>query len=205
MKKIKLILFDLDGVLIDSKKNMEIAWYGVKKKFNIRKSFKEYSKHIGLPFDKILKKINIHSNHKKIQAEYKKISEQNFNKIKIYTGVKATIFFLLKNKISIGIVTSKDRDRTIKVLKKFNINLFNIIVCPKKNLRGKPNPDQINYAIKRMKSKCENTVYLGDMYVDYLAAKYSRIDFIFANYGYGKKKFSYKTTINKISDLKKIV
>ena len=31
-KKIKLIIFDFDGVLIDSKKNMEISWESVKKK-----------------------------------------------------------------------------------------------------------------------------------------------------------------------------
>ena len=46
---IKLVLFDLDGVLIDSKENMRCAWI-VKKKFNLKQSFENYFKNIGLPF-----------------------------------------------------------------------------------------------------------------------------------------------------------
>ena len=33
---IKLVIFDLDGVLIDSKPNMKFAWNMVRKKFNIK-------------------------------------------------------------------------------------------------------------------------------------------------------------------------
>ena len=39
-KSTKLILFDLDGVLIDSEKNMKTAWQEVRKKFNIKVKFK---------------------------------------------------------------------------------------------------------------------------------------------------------------------
>ena len=48
MKKYKAVIFDLDGVLIDSK-NMFLAWSQVKK-IGIKKPFKEYFKYIGLPF-----------------------------------------------------------------------------------------------------------------------------------------------------------
>ena len=56
-----------------------------------------------------------------------------------------------------------------------------------------------------MKAKCENTVYLGDMYVDYLTARNSKVSFIFANYGYRKRKLAYKATIKRITDLRKFV
>ena len=46
----KLILFDFDGVLFDSKKNMEISWQRVMQKFQIKKNFSHYEKFIGLPF-----------------------------------------------------------------------------------------------------------------------------------------------------------
>ena len=61
-KKISLILFDLDGVLINSKPNMKISWNKVRKKFNIKKNFSEYSKYIGYPFFKILNKLSIKKN-----------------------------------------------------------------------------------------------------------------------------------------------
>ena len=34
----KLIIFDLDGVLFDSKKNMEISWKNVMKTYKIKKN-----------------------------------------------------------------------------------------------------------------------------------------------------------------------
>ena len=48
MKDIKLIIFDLDGVLIDSKNNMRLSWELVKKKYRISQSFKSYFNLIGL-------------------------------------------------------------------------------------------------------------------------------------------------------------
>ena len=76
---------------------------------------------------------------------------------------------------------------------------------PQKKLRGKPFPDQINQAIKRLNVKKIETIYVGDMFVDYLSAKNAKIDFVFADYGYGKNHNLYKKKLLNISDLKKIV
>ena len=45
MLKKNFYLFDLDGVLISSINNMKLSWGTVKKKFNLKNSFKEYSKY----------------------------------------------------------------------------------------------------------------------------------------------------------------
>ena len=50
-KVINCILFDFDGVLIDSLPAMEIAWESVQNKFGILNTFVDYKKYIGLPFD----------------------------------------------------------------------------------------------------------------------------------------------------------
>ena len=60
MKKNKdLVIFDLDGVLLDSIKAMSFAWkktlVTIKSKNKV--SFNEYKKLIGLPFFLILKKL----------------------------------------------------------------------------------------------------------------------------------------------------
>ena len=113
MKK-KLIIFDLDGVLIDSKKNMEISWNGVCKKFDLEINFKKYFSLIGLPFEEILKKLGIKNNFKKIKSTYSYISKKNFNRISVYPKVINTLTFLKNNHIKIAIVTSKDKQRTKK-------------------------------------------------------------------------------------------
>ena len=68
--------------------------------------------------------------------------------------------------------------------------------------RGKPHPDQLKYVSKNA-DKAQNTIYVGDMYVDFLASKNAKMKFVFAKYGYGEIiKNTHK--INSLSDLKYI-
>ena len=199
--KKKLIIFDLDGVLIDSKKNMYFAWKSVKKKYNIKIPFNKYFRHVGKPFQVILKKIGIKKNLKLIEKEYSNSSIKNFNKIKLYKNVKKIINLLNKNKEFItAIVTSKSKSRTFKILKLFNLKV-NYVQCPEKNLRGKPYPDQIIKVVKKFKIKKKNCYFIGDTVFDKKSANKSKITFILANYGYkiGIKKYKY--SINNIDKI----
>ena len=204
IKNIKLVLLDLDGVIFDTKKNMHISWMKVQKEFNIKKNFNSYFKFIGMPFTKILKRLSINTHLNEIQSVYQKESIRHFNKIKMYKGVKQTLRKLDKKKIIVGVVTSKDKFRTLKLIKKFRLNI-KYIVSPSKQLRGKPFPDQLLTAIKLAKISYSKTIYLGDMLVDYKAAKNSKINFIHAKYGYGKNYSYYKYSINKFNDLIKFL
>ena len=80
-----------------------------------------------------------------------------------------------------------------------------MIVCPKPNLRGKPYPDQLNYMLKRMQIENKSSVYIGDTIIDKRAAKNAKIDFIFANYGYGKINSKNTKKINSLYELIKIL
>ena len=53
----KNIIFDLDGVLIDSLKNMETSWSFTNKKFSLDIPFDNYCKYIGKPFKETLKSL----------------------------------------------------------------------------------------------------------------------------------------------------
>jgi phosphoglycolate phosphatase-like HAD superfamily hydrolase len=103
--KIDLVIFDLDGVLIDSRQNMSFSWKKVRKKFCLSQDFTKYSKYIGLPFDVILKKIGIYSNNLLIKSNYLKFSNQNLYKIKLFKDSKKFLNFLKKKKKKIGIYT----------------------------------------------------------------------------------------------------
>ena len=108
MKKFKkkLFLFDLDGVLFDTKQNMEKSWNLVRDKFNIKKSFNEYFLYLGLPFNVIMKKLGINKNDiNLINVFYKKKSLEHSHLIKIYPGVKSSLKKLKKKNIEFGIVT----------------------------------------------------------------------------------------------------
>ena len=202
--KKNVIIFDLDGVLIDSKKNMFLSLKAVQKKFNLFDiSFDLYFEKIGQPFYKILEEININKNKKKIKECYDSASILNLKKIKFYKKVKSTLKLLKSRGFILCIVTSKDKKRTKMITRELE-NIFSVIQSPEKNLKGKPHPDQINKVIKILKVKKNECAYIGDTYIDFQAAKKSKIDFLFAEWGYSKNKKIYKNTIKKIEDLKKI-
>lgn len=199
-------MFDLDGVILNSEKNMRLTWSQTKVKFKLNQDFTKYKKYIGLPFDEILKKININSNIDEIREYYFKISKINNYKLSLFSKVKDTIRDLEKKKIKYSIVTSKDKVRTNVIINKFKLKPISIH-CPKKKLRGKPFPDQLNECLikNKINKKKVNVFYVGDTYYDYKAAKSCKIKFIFATYGFGKSLSVYKNKINTIHQLSKII
>ncbi len=83
-----ILIFDLDGVLINTIKLMELAWSEVRKNLNIKQEFSNYKKYIGFPFNTILTKLKIHKNHKKIYEIYNKTSLKNEKKNKTLSWCK---------------------------------------------------------------------------------------------------------------------
>ena len=199
--KKKLVLFDLDGVLFDSKRNMKHSWDLTSKKFNLKIPFKNYFNFVGRPFKDILKLLKVKNNFTSIEKSFSNISKTNLHKIKIYPNVKNVLSYLKKKNILIGIVTSKDKFRTKKILRSYNIKI-NLVQCPQNGLRGKPYPDQINKILKKTKIKRYNCVYVGDAKVDELAARAAKIDFLFAKYGYKLNIKKSRFFINHLEQIK---
>ncbi len=199
--KKKLILFDLDGVLINSKKNMQTAWQIVQREFDLKIPFNHYFAHIGEPFQKILKKINVKNNTEKIENLYRLTSANHLHEVKFYKGVEQTLINLKNRKLKIGIVTSKDIYRTNSIISK--LVKFDIVSSPKKGLRGKPSPDQLLFSMAKCNCDPEETIYLGDMKVDMEAANRAKIEFIQASWGYGKFKSKY--SLNSFSELEDLI
>lgn len=204
MRDKKLYLFDLDGVIIDSKKNMRISWSSVNKKFGLKVPFNKYFFFIGRDFKDIMKKLKIkNKNFKIIEEAFKKESIKNLNKCKLYPKVKLVLNHLRKKKIKIGIVTSKDCLRTNKILKKFSLK-FDEVRCSDNKLPGKPKPDKVLSIIKKLKIKKNKTIYVGDMMVDKLTAENAGVEYIHALYGYSPKRINHKNTIHSLNQLIKV-
>jgi HAD superfamily hydrolase (TIGR01549 family) len=195
--KIKLYIFDLDGVLLDSSKNMSLAWQDVKNKFNINIPFFEYKKHIGLPFFTILKNIGIKKDYFKIKKIYSASSIKNLKKKTTLFKDTIKVINTLKRESKIAILTSKDTLRTNYVLKKKKLK-FDCVITSDNVKNGKPNKEGVLKILSKLKIKKENTVYIGDTKVDELTAKNARIKFLYANWGFGGKR---KKSIKSLKDL----
>ena len=79
-----LYVFDLDGVLIDSKDNMEMSFNSL----NTGRPFEDYFKHIGKPFKDILTEMGILTDQTQLMAQYNLYSQQHSDLVKFYDGVE---------------------------------------------------------------------------------------------------------------------
>jgi phosphoglycolate phosphatase len=202
----KLVIFDLDGVLINSKKNMEKSWNYVKKKYNLNSKFNSYFSHIGIPFKKILDKLNIKKKKNNIEKDYSLISLKNFKTIKAYPNASNICSILKKKKIIIAIITSKDLLRSTIILNYMKIK-YDLLLAPESNkkLKPKPSAQMPTYVLKKFKISKKNALFVGDTINDYKSSKLAGIPFVFAKYGYGKIDDSTIFKINKLIELKKII
>jgi phosphoglycolate phosphatase len=192
----KLCVFDLDGVLIDSEKNMELSWNAVQLEHQIDQAFNEYFKHIGKPFKDILTAIGVTEDQSAIQETYEEASLQNIGDIQPYNGVVETLL-RLKEDCKIAIVTSKSYLRTNEIIRGFPA--FDHVCCPQGELRGKPAPDQLLYTMAKCNIDPDDTVYIGDMESDCECARRAGVRFIFAQWGYGHLTCDY--SLGSITDL----
>lgn len=180
---IKIVAFDLDGVIINSLPNMENAWRNTCEKNNLKIPFFKYKKLIGLPFKKILIKLKIKDNLDKIQKDYLLYSIKNISLVRCYPNIKKIINKLNK-KYKIVIITSKDRKRSKYILKIKKVK-YDMLITPNDVKNGKPHPEAIQKVLKKFKLKENNIIYIGDTIYDLKFAKNAKIKFLFARWGYG--------------------
>lgn len=205
MKK-KLIVFDLDGVLINSLSNMRYSWNKVKKKCSVKNNFLDYQKFIGLEFYEILEKLNIEKKKfSKIKKTYSKFSLKSFDKIKLYPEVNKILKDLEKD-FKLAILTSKDKKRTHKILKKLLPKIkFSSVQSPQNRYRPKPNSDLLLKVISENNVSLNEAIFIGDSEFDEKMAKNSKVKFIFASYGYSNFQRFNKNKIKNFRGLLKFI
>ena len=206
MKKIKAVLFDFDGVLIDSLPAMKLSWDSVREKYSVKSRFTEFSNFIGIPFVEILKNLGIEKElFEPIKYHYSKKSSEYRNEIKLNPYTRSILSWLKDNNISVAIVTSKDMRRTKELVEMFDLNI-ETIVTPELTKRGKPHPDPIFFATKSLSMKLDQTLFIGDMISDMTSAKNAKCHFLFYSMGYEKsKKINYGGVITSLDQIKEFI
>tara|TARA_R110001583_G_scaffold129593_3_gene281373 strand:- start:1201 stop:2544 length:1344 start_codon:yes stop_codon:yes gene_type:complete len=204
-KNVDHVSFDLDGVLIDSLEVMKGAWKEAMTTLSLDYPFSEYEKRIGIPFLKILEEMKIPKPYwNEISEVYDTYSRINIENIKFDPNVNNCLRRLKKNGFKISIVTSKSKQRTAEILKLYiDLSLVDFVVTPEDvpSGRGKPHPDPILYACVNLGVDPYNTIYVGDMECDKLAAVRSGAHFLFADWGYGKLESVTDVWFSDINDL----
>jgi len=172
--ELKAILFDMDGVILDSfqrqftvfnelrkkhgfkilkKKDVRTGWWGNSLEVNAELFFK------GVDFTKLRK-------------EYNATVLKHMDKGKLMEDAKEVLKKIKAKKIKTGLVTNTTSKRTQAELKFFKVrNLFDVVVTADDVEKPKPYPDPVLKACKMLKVEADEVIYVGDTKNDYKAGK----------------------------------
>ena len=176
----------MDGVLVDSRPTMEIAWNHATTMADLNIPFVHYLNYVGLPFNDILKCLSIEESYwSLLSLEYRNSAAENMGKILLYKDVVYVLSLLRTHGFRVGVVTSKEFLRADIISDNFRLPL-DVLITPELTDLGKPAPDPL-YKAAQILEICEasSLLYVGDMNSDFLCAKNAGASFIFAEWGYG--------------------
>ena len=188
MAKYDLVLFDMDGTIVDSDEMLFHSLFDLYDKYNggKRKPKEELIKYSGPPIEDSLRIEFPHVEHKVIVDEYIKASAYYSPIYIVPMGNIIEVCQKLKDAgIKIGIVTNKHTPNSIKTLEITHMeNLFDVLIGYNQVENHKPAGDGIIKAMELTnifdKSK---VIYVGDNNIDYFTAVNAGVDSAIINWG----------------------
>lgn len=208
MEKIKNIIFDLDGTLWDSRKQVINAWKKALKNYKtINITTKELTSLMGKTNYEYKKKLfpNIDND---IADKYMKLCEEeevsylSIHGATLFNNTIKTIKELSKN-YNLFIVSNCQNGYIESFLNHYKLNnYFKDFECNGKT--GLNKTQNIKLILNRNKITNVNACYIGDTIGDYEASKNNDLLFVYAKYGFGKCPDN-NYSITKIDELPSIL
>lgn len=215
MKKDKIILFDLDGTLIDSTDAIVSTFKHSfnELNFDFKGNDKDIKDLIGYPLDIMYKDLGVEDSKVwDFVAAYK-------NRYRVISKEQTTLLenafeaVLLASQIGrVSVVTTKTRLYTMPLLEHFNIAQFFEIVTGRENVENpKPHPEPILITLKQMNydKDLHDVWMIGDTKLDLIAANGANVKSIGVLCGYGEEdelkeytSFIHKNALSAINFLK---
>jgi len=199
----KLVLFDLDGTLVDTAPDFVISLNNILKKYGrdvldfdrIRSFVSEGSaKFTEIGFGITQDDPNFQMYRNEFLQEYK---NNLINESSIFNGIDSVINYLEDSNIAYGIVTNKPFDYALPLVNYFKeLSGSKVLICPDHLKESKPSPEGILLACKKIGVIPSNTVYIGDHPNDLIAGKRAGTKTIGCLYGYSlSKNENYKDSV----------
>ncbi|AGR76437.1 HAD family hydrolase [Aliarcobacter butzleri] len=196
----KIILFDLDGTLIDSTDAIVSTFrFAFKEQgFDFRGSDKNIKDLIGYPLDIMFERLGVSkqkvwdyvdsykNRYRVISVEQTTLLENAFEAVQLASKIAR-----------VSVVTTKTRMYTIPILDNFNITQYFEIITGRENVENpKPHPEPILKTLAQMNyDKNKDEVYMiGDTKLDLICANEAKVNAIGVLCGYSDEEELLKYT-----------
>ena len=184
----KLIIFDMDGTLVNSSLTIANAINYVRQNLGFDPMEQE----------DILRRVNDHTinpaqhfyhakafdaDHERWFSEY--YTKNHENELVLYDGIKELLHSLKDKGHALGVATNAYRGSTIESLTHLDVyDIFDGIACYDDVAQGKPEPDMLHMLLDELEHKSHESLFIGDGPRDEMASKKAEIDYIMVDWGF---------------------
>ena len=204
----ELVLFDLDGTLVDTAPDFHQSINTILTKYEYPKvNMGTLRPYVSEGSSELIKfAFNIDQDNQmfnQLKDEFLKEYKENLTNLsKPFDGISDVINFLNMNNIPYGIVTNKPNDYAEPLINNFDLfNNCKILVCPDHVKISKPNPEGILLACNKLSVLPEKTIYLGDHNNDLKAGESAGTKVIGCGYGYSLNTKSTEMMVNSPKEI----
>lgn len=164
---LRAVIFDLDGVLIDSEPLMRFAFEQVYRRIigdHQPPPIETYLEHMGESFPQIMRHLGLPIT---LWEPYRLLCRENIERVKVFKGSRALLERLGALKLKLAILTGKDSQRTQQALEHFDLRrYFQEVVSSDQLNNPKPHPEGLLYALRQLGCAPHEAVMVGDAVSD---------------------------------------
>ena len=217
MKTCKLLLFDLDGTLLNTIDDLADVVNYVQEKYHIEKhSVDLVRKNVGNGIRKLMiRSVPMGESNPEFEEMYRCFLEyyQKHCQVKTaaYPGIMKLLVSLQQKGIKMAIVSNKAHPAVEELNDIYFKDFISVAIGENEagGIKKKPAPDSVNHALELLGSKREEAIYVGDSEVDYATAENSGLPCVLCSWGFRERELleSLKpmAIIDKPEDLTKII
>jgi AHBA synthesis associated protein len=179
----KVVVFDLDGVIVDSfavmREAFTIAYDEVVGDGNA--PFEEYGRHLGRYFPDIMRIMGLPL---EMEAPFVRESYRLADRARLFPGIPALLRELRSRGFRMTIATGKAGDRARHLLGTLDaLRYFDYVLGSDEVVRAKPAPDIVLRSLELLHADPEQAVMVGDAVTDIAAARGAGVDVAAALWG----------------------
>jgi len=201
----KLIIFDMDGTLVNSSLTIANAINYVRKNLGFepmdqREILKMVNDHTLNPAKTFYHAEAFDADHERWFSEY--YTRNHEKELVLYDGIKEMLDTLKREGHALAVATNAYRGSTIESLTHLDVyDHFDAIACYDDVEKGKPYPDMLYKLLEELNHSNDRSIFVGDGPRDEMASKNADIPYVMVDWGFTE----HKDAVRSVEALKEIL
>ena len=195
MKEFETYVFDLDGTLLETLKDLAASTNYALRTYNMPEhSIEDVRMFVGNGVKKLMERAIPNGienpQFEDVYATFRQhYLEHNLDTTKPYEGIPELLAELKARGKKLAIVSNKFYAATQELARHFFPDTIEVAIGERENIKKKPAPDTVIEALRQLGASRETAVYIGDSDVDIMTAKNCDMPCVSVLWGFRDKEF----------------